>query len=83
MTVNSLGLAGDHNKDGVVDAADYVAWMKNPSGCGGGQGYTDFVEDFGDSSGGGSSANGNVPEPAAVMLVALAIVAGGALRRRK
>jgi hypothetical protein len=75
ITVNLLeepGLEGDHNGDGVVDAADYVAWRKDPNNNGGDPGgYNAFVENFGESGGGGAGA---VPEPSSVALVLLALV---------
>jgi autotransporter-associated beta strand protein len=74
--LNVLGatLAGDHNGDGVVDAADYVAWRKtdggNPSG------YNDFVEHFGEmqaGSGGGPGGSSAVPEPSTIAIVGFAV----------
>jgi hypothetical protein len=58
-------LTGDHNLDGVVDAADYVAWRK--TNANGQMGYDDWVEQFGQSagSGGQNSGSSQVPEPAA------------------
>ncbi len=75
ITVNLLeepGLEGDHNGDGVVDAADYVAWRKDPAAFGGDPaGYDAFQENFGESGGGGAGA---VPEPASFALVLLALL---------
>jgi hypothetical protein len=50
--------AGDHNGDGVVDAADYAAWAKDPAGNGGPQGYIDFASTFGDTGGAGPTITG-------------------------
>jgi hypothetical protein len=75
ITVNLLddvGQDGDHNGDGVVDAADYVAWRKDPAGNGGDPGgYDDWRANFGESGGGGAGA---VPEPSSIALVLLALV---------
>lgn len=73
------GLTGDHNQDGRVDAADYVAWRK--LNIGGPQGYNDFVENFGEGALGAGGA-GQVPEPAALGLVGLALL-GAAMRRHR
>jgi hypothetical protein len=55
------GQPGDHNKDGKVDAADYVAWRKIPDAFGGDPGgLNTWRENFGEGSAGGS---GVVPEP--------------------
>jgi hypothetical protein len=63
------GQPGDHNGDGVVDAADYVAWRKlNIDGA---QGYDDFVENFGEPSPG--AGGGAVPEPSATALLLIAM----------
>jgi hypothetical protein len=80
LSVVGVGLAGDFNGDGAVDAADYVVWRKN----GGSQ--ADFLlwrNNFGATSGTGvgSGALGGVPEPASWLLTLLA-ACGLALRRR-
>jgi hypothetical protein len=77
-------LAGDYNGNGVVDAADYVAWRDNPAGFGGDPaGYNTWRSNFGNHSGSGSGLGSSVavPEPSAgaLLLIAFGIVAG---RRR-
>jgi hypothetical protein len=77
------GLGGDHNADGVVDAADYVAWRKDPGAFGGDpDGYNDWVANFGES-GAGSGGSAPVPEPATFisLLVAAALSTIGCRRR--
>jgi hypothetical protein len=70
---------GDHNGDGVVDAADYVHWRKlNVDGA---QGYNDFVENFGESTPGGGGS-GQVPEPVSALLCCAALCGILAMRRR-
>jgi hypothetical protein len=58
---------GDYNQDGLVDAADYVAWRKSgaPEAD-----YETWVQTFGQPSAGESSAplGGSVPEPASFLL---------------
>jgi hypothetical protein len=77
------GLVGDHNGDGVVDAADYVAWRKNPDAFGGPGGYTDWVENFGEGGGGSGNSGAAVPEPAAGFLVLVAAACCATIRRQK
>jgi autotransporter-associated beta strand protein len=73
--VVSVGLPGDFNGDGSVDAGDYVVWSKNPSTYGGSPaGYDLWRANFGLSSAGagsGASLGGSagVPEPAAILLL--------------
>ncbi|HEX2476093.1 MAG TPA: hypothetical protein VHK01_15185 [Lacipirellulaceae bacterium] len=79
---------GDFNRDGVVDAADYVVWRKNG---GSQQHYTVWRANFGRiaGSGAGANANGAVPEPSATALCVLAVMScaamlsGSAYARRK
>jgi hypothetical protein len=71
---------GDHNKDGVVNAADYVAWRKNPNANGGEAGYEAWVEQFGESGVGGGGAG--FPEPPSTMLAVIAVGGLFAARRR-
>jgi autotransporter-associated beta strand protein len=80
LLVAEAGLSGDYNGDNVVDAADYVLWRSDPSSYGGDpDGYTTWVDNFGETSGSGSSPlAGVVPEPStlalAVLLVPLSLI---------
>jgi hypothetical protein len=67
------GPDGDHNEDGVIDAADYVDWRKTPSANGGiPDGYNVWKQNFGDLSPG---ASGAVPEPAGAVLALIGLIA--------
>jgi hypothetical protein len=84
-----VGLAGDFNDDGVVDAADYTTWRDNLGAGdeavlnGNGDGlngvdagdYALWVDHFGSVSGSGSLSPSGVPEPAAGLLASLAALA--------
>jgi hypothetical protein len=80
VSVTAALADGDFNKDGTINAADYVAWRKID---GTQQGYDAWRTNFGELAGGGSpstfpleftrrggpSALGNtVPEPSAAMI---------------
>ncbi|MEX2308068.1 MAG: autotransporter-associated beta strand repeat-containing protein [Pirellulales bacterium] len=70
ISVGAVGVPGDYNGDGKVDAADYVVWRKNPAAFGGDPGgYTTWRANFGAMSGGGASTSGAVPEPACLALL--------------
>jgi hypothetical protein len=74
-------LPGDHNEDGTVDAADYVAWRK--FNIDGPTGYDDFVRNFGKSTpGGGGRSAGQVPEPMSLLLCLVAVGLLWAMRGR-
>jgi hypothetical protein len=76
-------LPGDHNGDGAVDAADYVAWRKNPDAFGGDpDGYNDWQENFGVGGGGSSANDAAVPEPLPLVLGSMWFVAMLAARFR-
>jgi hypothetical protein len=78
---SNVGLAGDYNNDGSVDAADYVVWRKN--NINGEQGYNDWRTNFGRTAGSGSGLPaGAVPEPTGVALLIMAGLLGTAARRR-
>jgi hypothetical protein len=65
------GQPGDHNGDGKVDAADYVAWRKTPGAFGGDPGgYNTWRENFGEGGAGGGNA---VPEPTTIASLGIAI----------
>jgi hypothetical protein len=76
----SVDQDGDHNEDGVVDAADYVAWRKD--NIDGEAGYQAFFENFGEGAGGGGPPGG-VPEPSAVILVMFSLMGWDACTRSK
>jgi hypothetical protein len=81
----SVGLPGDYNNNGTVDAADYVLWRNNPAslpneGASPGvvdqQDYNFWRSQFGKSTlsaGGALTAAGSVPEPAAIWLVVVGL----------
>lgn len=74
-TFVSPGLDGDYNDDGVVDAADYVAWRRNPDDFGGDpDGFNTWRANFGATSSGAGGAE-SVPEPNAALLSAFALFA--------
>jgi hypothetical protein len=93
----SVNLLGDYNGNGVVDAADYVVYRATlgTSGTalaadGNGNGVIDagdydvFRSSFGHQAGSGAGVSGAaVPEPAAVWLIAMGVVAivGGGWRK--
>jgi hypothetical protein len=66
-------VAGDHNGNGRVDAADYVAWRK--LGLGGTQGYDEWAANFGASAAG--AGHSLVPEPDTWMIVAMVTIVFG------
>ena len=83
VNTDVLPLAGDYNRDGVVDAADYTTW-RNTLGTlvanynaadGDGDGRVDdgdyavWKANFGALGGGGSAASSSVPEPVSVALL--------------
>ncbi|HEY3395224.1 MAG TPA: hypothetical protein VGK58_21160, partial [Lacipirellulaceae bacterium] len=75
--VATIPLSGDYNDDGIVDAADYVVWRKNDGTQGG---YDNWRANLGRTSASGqvipsnASRSAAVPEPAASILLALAIL---------
>jgi hypothetical protein len=75
ITVMSA-LAGDYNGNGVVDAADYVAWRKND---GGPIAYNTWRTHFGQTAGSGAGATGiasaAVPEPSTRLTLILGMLA--------
>jgi hypothetical protein len=83
FNTESVGVPGDYNNNGVVDAADYVLWRKNPGSFGGDPGgYTTWRTRFGNTSGSGLSATA-VPEPGAILLFIASSVGLLASRRSR
>jgi hypothetical protein len=79
-----MGVPGDYNADGKVDAADYVVWRKDPAAFGGDpDGYNTWRTNFDRTSGAGSTLVGEaVPEPASCLLAMLMFVGISSLGRR-
>jgi endonuclease I len=94
LTLTLLGqviLAGDYNRDGMVDSADYLVWRKSygqaataydgadgdGSGTIGDEDFAVWQANFGQTAGGGGGVDsGAVPEPAGLLLVAIALLLG-------
>jgi hypothetical protein len=74
---------GDFNRDGAVDAGDYVVWRKNPGDIYGPDDYTNWRAHFGQSADSGSWADVNtaVPEPASALLLLVGLLAMRSQRR--
>lgn len=90
-----IGLPGDYNDDGVVNAADYVVWRDSlgansllnegegvSPGVVDGDDYNFWVTQFGNGSGGGSASAANVPEPSSLGMMALLLTLGWIGRRK-
>jgi hypothetical protein len=98
LSVLGLGLSGDYNKDGVVDAADFVVWRNSAGEVGSGlaadgngdqvvnqDDYAVWRSNFGRTSMGAGFAEigaTSVPEPAS-QFVALVAACGLALSRTR
>jgi hypothetical protein len=65
--------SGDYNSDGLINAADYVAWRKLQSQFGGEPGYQAWKQRFGQPS---PAAGASVPEPSAAILLLIGIATG-------
>jgi hypothetical protein len=80
-----VGVPGDYNNNGVVDAADYVVWRDQPASLqneGASLGVVDQADyDFWRARFGAMSGSGSgpapVPEPSTVLLAAWAMAALG------
>jgi hypothetical protein len=88
-------LQGDYNRDGTVDAADYVVWRRqlgtegtnlvadgNRNGMIDQADYDVWRSHFGQSSGSGAASTAAVPEPASAGLTILALFALNIVRPR-
>jgi hypothetical protein len=96
VSLVAAGVLGDYNVNGVVDAADYVVWRETLgqsasvlAADGNGNGtidagdYDEWKAHFGQSAGSGAGSiadSAAVPEPKAIMLLLLGIVASAASR---
>lgn len=97
LSVVAPGVAGDYNNNGIVDAADYVAWRNNvgtsnilpndpTGGAIGNTQYNTWRSHFGQTAGSGSGAaegaGGTVPEPAGTSILILAAATAAIASRR-
>jgi hypothetical protein len=75
-------LLGDYNRNGIVDAADYVVWRNRLGATFTPADYDVWRSNFGQTTGSGAGAtvNAAVPEPATLVMLMLA-AAGWCLRR--
>jgi hypothetical protein len=76
---NAGGIDGDHNEDGVVNAADYVFWRDT---MGDTPRYNLWKENFGATSGSGAS-NSAIPEPRTIVLGMIASLLFTHTRRKR
>jgi hypothetical protein len=88
LRVTSVGLPGDYNDDGAVNAADYVVWRKTD---GSQAGFQMWRANFGKTLGSGASTlpspavttHPAVPEPAGALLSIIGWAAAVNIRRRR
>ena len=90
----AAGLAGDYNKDGIVDAADYTVWRdsvgmsagtlpNDPAGGVIGQNqYDQWKNNFGATASSSALNSASVPEPSTLWLLSGFLFAAFACRRR-
>jgi hypothetical protein len=80
----SIGIPGDFNGNGVVDAPDYVVWRKGLGTTYSQYEYNVWRAYFGQTagSGTGASANAAVPEPATLVMLLLGMLAMCSRRRK-
>lgn len=76
---DSGGLVGDHNGDGVVNAADYVFGRDQLSG----NFYNAFYQNFGRNDNSGAALADAVPEPSTLALISAALFATCISRARR
>jgi len=92
FTAAPVGVPGDFNNDGQVDAADYITWRENavanaalPNDNGlatQAARFSLFRSSFGNPGAGSGLGNGNVPEPSSLMLLLAGLLFAGPRRMR-
>jgi hypothetical protein len=82
MPVTIPDLAGDFNKDGTVDAADYVVWRNGLGTSYDPADYDEWRANFGASAAASAVAVASAPEPASAITLTTALIAIVFVRRR-
>jgi hypothetical protein len=77
LVVEPQQSAGDYNRDGFIDAADYVVWRKGAGTMYSQNDFNVWRAQFGQTIGSGASASANseVPEPAGGLMLILGMLA--------
>src|SRR5262249_17295199 len=85
LSITGIGVPGDYNGNGVVDAADYVVWRKGLGATFTQSDYAVWRSHFGQTAGvgAGASLNTAVPEPATLVMLILAPAGSIPLRCRR
>jgi hypothetical protein len=81
--VLSIGLSGDFNANGTVDAADYVAWRKGLGTIYSQSDYDIWRANFGQPGGNGSGVSVNTAIPESASLLQMILTAAGMSTRRR
>jgi autotransporter-associated beta strand protein len=83
LVVTNIGLPGDFNGDGFVDAADYAVLRKGMGSTYNEEHFNEWRTNFGEDSGSGNGSNsvGTVPEPATWALFITVLSTLGFVRR--
>lgn len=76
LALEPSALAGDFNRDGIVDSTDYVVWRKGLGTLYTQGDYDVWRSHYGPTAitGAGAGANSAVPEPATLVLLTFAVV---------
>jgi hypothetical protein len=79
--VVTAALTGDFNSDGVVDAADYVAWRTGLGTIYTQSDYNVWRENFGNVLGTGTISGTSIPEPGLLVLLFIGAICTGSAGR--
>jgi hypothetical protein len=95
INLTVAGVLGDYNKSGTIDAADYVLWRKtitqsgpalaadgNNNGVIDPADFTIWRNSYGAQAGAGATLPGQIPEPASLLMLFIAIANLTLLQRR-
>lgn len=74
LAVSSTTFPGDFNQDGAVNAADYIVWRKGVTVDPTQPNYNTWHTHFGEPAPGVGDANGAIPEPNSILLLAILLL---------